>query len=107
MLCLGRTEEIRNGEAYIWCTLDGECAEKFSICINSPRQENGGNFEITVTDPALIERTGGIVQGMSGSPIIQDGKLIGAVTHVLISDPTRGYGIPIERMLAEMPELVK
>jgi stage IV sporulation protein B len=52
-----------------------------------------------VTDPALLEATGGIVQGMSGSPIIQDGKLVGAVTHVLVNDPTRGYGIFIENML--------
>ena len=56
-------------------------------------------MEVTVTDPALIEKTGGIVQGMSGSPIIQDGKLVGAVTHVLINDPCRGYGIFIENML--------
>ena len=54
---------------------------------------------VTVTDPALIENTGGIVQGMSGSPIIQDGKLIGAVTHVLVNDPTRGYGVYAEWML--------
>ncbi len=52
-----------------------------------------------VTDPELLEATGGIVQGMSGSPIIQDGKLVGAVTHVLVNDPTRGYGIFIENML--------
>ena len=56
-------------------------------------------LEITVTDPELIEITGGIIQGMSGSPIIQNGKLVGAVTHVLINDPTRGYGIFIEEML--------
>ena len=54
---------------------------------------------IRVTDPELLELTGGIVQGMSGSPIIQDGKLIGAVTHVLVNDPTMGYGIFIEKML--------
>ena len=54
---------------------------------------------IRVTDEKLIEKTGGIVQGMSGSPIIQNGKLIGAVTHVLVNDPTRGYGIFIENML--------
>ena len=106
-LYLGKTDEIHDGEAYIWCTLDGGCAEKYSICISEPRKAESGNFEITVTDPVLIEKTGGIVQGMSGSPIVQDGKLIGAVTHVLISDPARGYGIPIEKMLAEMPELVK
>ena len=56
-------------------------------------------FTITVTDPALIEKTGGIVQGMSGSPLVQNGKLIGAVTHVLINDPTSGYGIFIENMI--------
>ena len=54
---------------------------------------------LRVTDPLLLEKTGGIVQGMSGSPIIQDGKLVGAVTHVLVNDPTRGYGIFIENML--------
>ena len=54
---------------------------------------------IQVTDPALLEATGGIVQGMSGSPILQNGKLVGAVTHVLVNDPTRGYGIFIENML--------
>ena len=52
-----------------------------------------------VTDRELLEKTGGIVQGMSGSPIIQDGKIVGAVTHVLVNDPTRGYGIYIENML--------
>jgi stage IV sporulation protein B len=57
------------------------------------------NFLLKVTDPDLLAATGGIVQGMSGSPIIQDGKLIGAVTHVLVNDPTRGYGIFIENML--------
>ena len=62
------------------------------------KEENKGIL-IRVTDPELLELTGGIVQGMSGSPIIQDGKLIGAVTHVLINDPTRGYGIFIEKML--------
>ena len=54
---------------------------------------------LKVTDPELLELTGGIVQGMSGSPIIQDGKLVGAVTHVLVNDPARGYGIFIENML--------
>ena len=54
-----------------------------------------------MTDPELIEKTGGIIQGMSGSPILQDGKLIGAVTHVFVNDPTKGYGIFIENMLAQ------
>ena len=68
--------------------------------------EGGKCFTVTVTDPDLLEKTGGIVQGMSGSPIIQNGKLVGAVTHVLVSDPTRGYGIFIENMLsaAKLPE---
>jgi stage IV sporulation protein B len=57
-------------------------------------------FTVHVTDPALIEKTGGIVQGMSGSPIIQNGKIVGAVTHVLVGDPTTGYGIFIENMLS-------
>ena len=59
------------------------------------------NLLIQVTDPRLIDQTGGIVQGMSGSPILQDGKLIGAVTHVMVNEPTKGYGILIENMLAE------
>ena len=63
-------------------------------------RSDGRNLLIRVTDPALLEATGGIVQGMSGSPIIQDGKLVGAVTHVLLNDPTRGYGIFVENMLS-------
>ena len=59
------------------------------------------NFVIKVTDEKLISETGGIVQGMSGSPIIQNGKLIGAVTHVFLNDPTRGYGIAIENMMGK------
>ena len=57
------------------------------------------NLLVTVTDPELLSATGGIVQGMSGSPILQNGKLVGAVTHVLLNDPTKGYGIFIENML--------
>ena len=59
-----------------------------------------------VTDPALLEQTGGIVQGMSGSPILQNGKLVGAVTHVLVNDPGRGYGISMEQMLAAAEAIV-
>ena len=62
-------------------------------------RSDGRNLLLRITDPALLEITGGIVQGMSGSPIIQDGKLVGAVTHVLVNDPTTGYGIFIENML--------
>ena len=62
---------------------------------------------IKVVDPALIEKTGGIVQGMSGSPIVQNGRLVGAVTHVMINDPTVGYGIFIENMLQTMTQYME
>ena len=62
---------------------------------------------MTVTDPVLLQKTGGIVQGMSGSPILQGGRLVGAVTHVLIHDPTTGYGIFVDNMLRDMPDLLK
>ena len=65
------------------------------------KEENKG-IVLEVTDPELLEQTGGIIQGMSGSPILQDGKLIGAVTHVFVNDPTRGYGIFAETMLGEI-----
>ena len=96
------SSEVKEGDAYILCTLENGVRKKYNICIKSINHAtvNTKNFVIEATDPALIEKSGGIVQGMSGSPIIQDGKLIGAVTHVLISDPTKGYGIFIENMLA-------
>ena len=75
--------------------------EEFSIQIDRVYRENGEErFSITVTDPDLLAATGGIVQGMSGSPILQDGKLVGAVTHVLTGDPARGYGLGISSMLS-------
>ena len=67
--------------------------------IHKGEKDINRGMELVVTDERLLEITGGIVQGMSGSPIIQDGKLVGAVTHVLVNDPTRGYGIFIENML--------
>ena len=91
------------GGAYILCTLEGDTVEQFEIEITKVNRRRGNdtkNMVIKVTDPKLLEKTGGIVQGMSGSPIIQDGKLVGAVTHVLVNDPTKGYGIFIENMLA-------
>ena len=93
--------ELREGDAHIWCTLDSTGPCKYGIRISDIDKNATGSkcFTIKVTDPALIEKTGGIVQGMSGSPIIQNGKLVGAVTHVLINDPTTGYGIFIENML--------
>ena len=67
--------------------------------------EKGKNMVIRITDNELLRETGGIVQGMSGSPIIQNGMLVGAVTHVFVNDPTRGYGIFIENMLAEAEKI--
>lgn len=93
-------DEIKDGTAHLYCTLDSSGIEKYEIRIRKIKNAADNKcMEITVTDPRLIEKTGGIVQGMSGSPIIQDGKLIGAVTHVLVSDPAKGYGIFIENML--------
>lgn len=96
----GELGEVRPGPAVIRSNIRGEQVEEFAICIDRVFRENGEErFSITVTDPALLETTGGIVQGMSGSPILQDGKLVGAVTHVLTGDPTRGYGLGISSML--------
>lgn len=97
-------EEIKEGEAYIWCTLDEHGPQKYKINISSIDSSNSNtkNFRIRVTDEDLLEKTGGIIQGMSGSPIIQNGRIVGAVTHVLINDPTSGYGIFIENMLNQV-----
>jgi len=93
--------EVKEGDAYIWCTLTDGKPQKYAIKISNIDTSSSTvkNFRIKVIDPLLLSKTGGIVQGMSGSPIIQNGKLIGAVTHVLINDPTSGYGIFIENML--------
>ena len=93
--------EIRTGEAMILSNVTGTQVEEFTVQIREirPGDNKDRNFVLEVTDPRLLNTTGGIVQGMSGSPIIQDGKLIGAVTHVLVDDPTTGYGIFIENML--------
>ncbi len=93
--------DLKEGDAYIYCTLDDNVITKYSIKISDiDRDAEGGKcFTVKITDPALLEKTGGIIQGMSGSPIIQDGHIVGAVTHVLVGDPTRGYGIFIENML--------
>ncbi len=95
-------EELHTGAAAIRSTVWGDTAREYSVeilKIYPQERTDGRNFLIKVTDPALLEQTGGIVQGMSGSPILQDGKLIGAVTHVLVGDPSLGYGIFIEKML--------
>lgn len=104
---VGRAEEIHEGKAEILCTLGEDGPASYAIEIVRPGKtgEQGGgagSFVIEVTDAALLEKTGGIIQGMSGSPILQDGRLIGAVTHVLVNHPERGYGIPVETMLRTM-----
>lgn len=94
--------EIHAGSALIRSTITGSVPQDYSVeilKIYPKTRSDGRNFLLKVTDPTLLGTTGGIVQGMSGSPIIQDGKLIGAVTHVLVNDPTTGYGIFIENML--------
>ena len=95
-------EETALGPASILCCVDGDevCAYAVEISRIYRSPEDHRFLMLTVTDPALLAATGGIVQGMSGSPILQNGKLVGAVTHVLIGDPTRGYGISIRDMLA-------
>jgi stage IV sporulation protein B len=101
---IGFKEEVKEGKAYILSTIDGDKVEKFEIEIvkaQAQQYPSQKSMTIKITDKRLLQKTGGIVQGMSGSPIIQDGKLIGAVTHVFVNDPTKGYGIYIEWMLEQ------
>ena len=101
-LAVGTKEQVELGKAYILTTLKNNEIKRYEIEIESIEKQDepsDKSMVIKVTDEELLEECGGIVQGMSGSPIIQDGKLIGAVTHVLVNDPTRGYGIFIENML--------
>ncbi len=99
---VGAMSQVKTGDATIFSTVDGETREyRIRILRSMPFGTATKGLAIEVTDEELLQKTGGIVQGMSGSPIIQNGKLIGAVTHVLVNDPTRGYGIFIENMLAE------
>ena len=89
------------GKARIFTCIDGETVQEFAISIvkiDNKNKENK-NFVIKIDDKNLLSVTGGILQGMSGSPIVQDGKIVGAITHVFINDPTRGFGISIDKML--------
>lgn len=100
--------QVKLGSAYIMSDIDGGGVKKYSIEIEEISQndtiDNKG-MVIRITDPVLLEKTGGIVQGMSGSPIIQNERLVGAVTHVFVNEPERGYGIFAEFMLAEAEAL--
>ncbi len=101
-LPVGSMEDVKAGPAVIRSTVKGDIPQEYSVEILKVYPNAGAtgrNILLHITDPALLDITGGIVQGMSGSPIIQNGKLVGAVTHVLVNDPTTGYGIFIENML--------
>ena len=104
------SEEVREGPAEILTVLNGQKVERFKVEISHVSKQKvpaTKGMVIKVTDRKLLELTGGIVQGMSGSPIIQDGKLIGAVTHVFVNDPSSGYGCFIEWMLQDAGVLIK
>ena len=94
--------DVHEGEATILSTVKSGSVKEYKIQISDINKNSTGtkSFKIKVTDPTLIAITGGVVRGMSGSPIIQDGKLVGAVTHVMVANPTEGYGIFIENMLS-------
>ena len=103
MSAVSSSNDVKPGGAYIYSTINGISPVRYEIeivIVDRLNKENK-NYVIKITDEALISDTGGIVQGMSGSPIMQNGKLVGAVTHVFLNDPTRGYGIDIERMMRE------
>lgn len=102
LISVGSRDLIRDGDAVIYSDFENGKIKKYSIeilHINEQTYPSEKGMVIKITDKELINKTGGIVQGLSGSPIVQDGKLIGAVTHVMINDPTKGYGIFIENML--------
>ncbi|MEL7656478.1 MAG: SpoIVB peptidase [Bacillota bacterium] len=104
-LQIGYQNEIKKGPAYILTTLEGDKVEKYSIMIekiNHQSKASTKSMVIKVTDRRLLDKSGGIIQGMSGSPIIQNNKIIGAVTHVFVNDPQKGYGIFIEWMLQDV-----
>ncbi|RXZ78254.1 SpoIVB peptidase [Paenibacillaceae bacterium] len=104
------SEEVKEGPAEILTVIGGQKVERFKIEIAHVAKQNAPatkGMVIKITDPRLLEQTGGIVQGMSGSPIIQGGKLIGAVTHVFVNDPSSGYGCFIEWMLQDAGVLLK
>ncbi len=97
--------QVQVGKAQMLTVVNGADIEKWDIEIEKvyPRRENGKGMIIRVTDPRLLSLSGGIVQGMSGSPIIQGNKIVGAVTHVFLNDPSSGYGTFMDNMLSEMP----
>lgn len=102
LIDIGTKEEIKLGKAKMLTVLEGNTVEEFTIHITSiDKKNNIKNILFEITDEKLIKETNGVVSGMSGSPIIQDNKLVAAVTHVVVQDPIKGYGILIETMLEE------
>ena len=101
-------EEIKLGKATILCSLDNEKVEEYEIEIEKIYRDNNYNnksMQVKVTDKRLLEKTGGIIQGMSGSPVIQNGKFIGALTHVLVNNPQEGYAVFGDIMLKQSKEV--
>lgn len=99
-----KQSQMHTGKAYIYTVLDGDQIQAYEIEITKLHKQSSADvkgIEFTVVDPALLAATNGIIQGMSGSPIVQDDKIIGAITHVVTSDPIQGYGVYIEWMLEE------
>ncbi len=102
---IAKRDEVKKGAATILTTIDGDKIEEFEVQIVGVENQNKKSvkgIKVKITDERLIDATGGIIQGMSGSPIIQNGKIIGALTHVLVAEPKQGYGIFIEWMLSDM-----
>ena len=101
-LPIGRKDAVHTGKASILSTVDAEGMREYEVEIVEVNRQSAPaqrSLVLKVTDEELLQKTGGIVQGMSGSPILQDGRLVGAVTHVFVNDPTMGYGLYIEWML--------
>ena len=98
---VAKDNEVKMGDATILTVIDGNIVESFGINILKVSTNEVKNILFEITDSRLLKKTGGIVQGMSGSPIIQDDYIVGAVTHVVVDDPTKGYGIFITKMLEE------
>ncbi len=106
-LPIGLRDGVHTGKATILSSVDGRGIQAYEVEITRVNPQSSPapkSMVLRVTDPALLAATGGIVQGMSGSPIVQDGRIIGAVTHVFVSDPTQGYGLYIDWMLAQSEE---
>ena len=99
MLPVASPEEVHPGDAELWTALSGRTVRHYTVRIERVGGGQDRDLTLRVTDPALLDATGGIVQGMSGSPLVQNGKLVGAVTHVLVGTPAKGYGIFADTMV--------